>query len=113
MSNKTGWVTELDVIIDAESLSAEQKAYRQSQKVWLDPALETLRIANRKAGISYIVSAVYDYRLYCAEDVWSFATVRDRAYCSYKYFIDMLDAGLVWTSGDVSVYKEANKNATM
>lgn len=110
MSNKTGWVTELDVIIGAESLSESQKTYRLSQTVWLDPALETLREANCKDGISYIVSiAGYKYKFYHADDVWRFAPVRDRAYCDYFYFRGTVESGLVWESGDVSVWKEVTK----
>lgn len=108
--SKTDWVTELDVIIGADTLSAEQKAYRLSQKVWINPALETLRIANRKAGIPYIVSiAGREYRFYHAEDAWRFAPVRTRAYCDCLYFRGVIESGQVWTSVDVSVYKDVTK----
>lgn len=102
MRSKTGWVTEADVIVGFESLSASEKAYRLSQKVWIDPALEPVRQAKYAAGITYIVRiAGYEYKFHCVEDVWCFAPVRDRAYCGYKYFIKELEAGRVWTSGDV------------
>lgn len=111
MPNKTEWVTQLDVIIGAETLSESQKAYRLSQPVWLDPALETLRETNHKDGISYVVSiAGYKYKFYHPDDCWKFSIVRDRAYCDYLYFRGMVETdGLVWESGDVSVYKEVNR----
>lgn len=106
MSNKTGWVTELDVIIGADTLSAEQRAYRQSRRVYINPKYEAVREANRKAGIIYKVRIGYTYIFDSSQDAFRFEYVRDRAYCSYKYFIDTLDDGRVWTSGDVEVWKE-------
>ena len=106
---KTGWITELDVLIGAEALTDDQKAYRQSRKVYINPKYEPVRVANRKAGISYIVSAGYEYKFDCAQDVWSFPMVKDRGYCGYDYFLEEIEAGRVWESGDVSV-KITTKN---
>lgn len=110
MTNKTGWVTEADIIVGYDKLSDVQKAYRQSQKVWLNPELEPVRQAAQEAGITYIVSiAGYEYKFYCALDAWCFTPVRDRAYCGYDYFIDEIESGRVWESGDVEAWKEVHK----
>lgn len=108
MSNKTEY-TQAYFIVGFNELSESQKAYRLSQKVYIDPKYEPVRVANRKTGISYLVSiAGYEYKFDCAEDTWGFAPVTDRAYCGYDYFVQELNAGRVWVSGDVEV-KMANK----
>lgn len=105
VKKETGWFTQADCIEGFDELSESQKAYRLSQKVYLDPALETLREANKKDGISYIVSiAGYKYRFYHTEDAFKFEYVKERAYCSYIYFVGTLASGQVWESGDVKVW---------
>jgi hypothetical protein len=109
MSNKTEY-TQADFIVGFDKLSKSQKTYRLSQKVYIDPKYEPVRVANRNAGISYTVNiAGYEYKFDCAEDTWGFAPVADRAYCGYDYFISELNAGRVWESGDVEVWI-ANKD---
>lgn len=104
MSDRAGWVTQADVIIGFENLSASEKAYRLGQKVRINPEHEGVREVNRSAGISYVVSITGDeYKFYCAEDVWDFEPVADRAFCDYDRFIQELDDGPCWESGDVSV----------
>jgi len=104
VTNETGWVTQADCIEGFEQLSESSKAFRLSQKVWIDPKYESEREANRKAGISYIVDAVF--RFYHPKDAWRLEAVRDRAHCSYDEFLETLASGQVWESGDVSVWME-------
>lgn len=109
MSNKAEY-TQADFITGFDELSESQKAYRLSQKVYIDPKYESVRVANRKSGITYIVSiAGYNYKFDCIEDTWGFAPVVDRAYCGYNYFISELNAGRVWSSGDVEVWIATRK----
>ena len=110
MTNKTGYITEADVIIGFDTLSNSEKAYRLSQKVYINPKYESVREANRKVGITYIVSiAGNKYMFHSAEDVWNFTPVRDRGYCGYKYFTDELTSDKVWSSADVEVWKQIEK----
>lgn len=103
MANKIEY-TQADFIIGFNELSESQKTYRLSRKVWLNPDYESVRVANRKTGTTYIVSiSGYEYIFDCAEDAFKFEYVRDRAYCGYDYFIGELNAGKVWSSGDVEV----------
>lgn len=109
MSNKTEY-TQADFIVGFDTLPESQKAYRLSQKVHINPKYESIRVANRKTGTAYIVSiAGYKYIFDCVDDTWGFAPVADRAYCGYDYFISELNAGRVWSSGDVEVWI-ANKD---
>ena len=104
MSDRAGWISKADVIIGFENLSASEKAYRLSQNVWQNPKYEGVREANRSYGIRYVVKIAKDeYEFYCAEDVWAFELVADRAYCDYENFIQELDDGLCWESGDVII----------
>lgn len=110
MPDKTEY-TQADFIRGFDTLSDQQKAYRLNQKVCINPKYEPVRVANRKTGTAYIVRiAGYEYKFDCAEDIWGFEPVADRAYCSYDYFIDELNAGRVWSSGDVEVWI-ANKDS--
>lgn len=107
MADKTvqGWYTEADVVIGFEELSERSKEYRRSRRVWLDPELDVVRDFHKSLGISFIVEiAGCMFRFYCLQDVWRFSHVRDRFCCEKDYFVDLLERGEIWKSGDVSVW---------
>lgn len=101
--SNTGWVTEADIVIGEVSESSLE--YRRKMKVWIDPELEPERELNRNRGIYYIVEiAGFKFRFYHLKDVLRFSHVKDRFYCDLDYFLEVIERGEVWESGDVSVW---------
>jgi hypothetical protein len=110
LANETGWITEADIIIGFESLSQSEQTHRKNRKVYIDPALNTLRLANLRYGISYIVSLEgHKYRFYHLDDIWQFKPIQTAATCDHLYFVGTIVSGLVWESDDVKVWMTTNK----
>ena len=100
----TDWVTEADIVLG--DLSESSLEYRQKLKVWIDPELEPERELNRNRGIHYIVEiAGFKFRFFHHKDVLRFSHVKDRFYCDLDYFLEVIERGEVWESGDVSVWQ--------